>query len=88
MICFRLFLLSWKLDVLTRRFSMVRSFYKKSFDNDAGVGMVEYALLVALLAVIGIASMRTLGVEISDNADEVKDYIAGGGDFPPEEFEG
>ncbi len=37
------------------------------FKNDAGQGLVEYALIIALVAIAVIAALQTLGMK-SDNA--------------------
>ena len=44
--------------------------------DDKGASMVEYALLVALIAVVVIAAALFLGEEISKKFSEVGDTIA------------
>ncbi len=44
--------------------------------DDRGASMVEYALLVALIAVVVIAAALFLGEEISEKFSEVGDTIA------------
>ena len=44
--------------------------------DDRGASMVEYALLVALIAVVVIAAALFLGEEVSEKFSEVGDTIA------------
>ena len=44
--------------------------------SERGASLVEYALLVALIAVVCIAAVTTLGKEASSKFDEVGDSIA------------
>jgi pilus assembly protein Flp/PilA len=41
------------------------------FDEESGQGMVEYGLIIALIAVGCIAAFRTLGGKISSKATDV-----------------
>ena len=45
------------------------------FDEESGQGMVEYALILALVAVAAIAAFRLLGGAISGKANAVADTI-------------
>lgn len=45
------------------------------FDEESGQGMVEYALILALVAVAAIVAFRSLGGAISDKAQNVSDTI-------------
>lgn len=36
------------------------------FADDSGQGLVEYALIIALVAIVAIAAMRTLGTKVSN----------------------
>lgn len=44
-------------------------------DDDRGASLVEYALLVALIAVVCIAAVRILGTRASDNFEQVGSEI-------------
>jgi pilus assembly protein Flp/PilA len=46
-------------------------------DSDRGASMVEYALLVALIAVVCIASIRVLGGKAKDSFDSTGSAIGG-----------
>jgi Flp pilus assembly pilin Flp len=43
--------------------------------------MVEYALLVALIAVVAVVSTRRLGVRVSDKFGEASLQLEGAGDW-------
>ena len=43
----------------------------RGLGNESGASMVEYALLVALIAVVVIAAALFLGTEINDKFSEV-----------------
>lgn len=45
------------------------------FDEESGQGMVEYALILALVAVAAIAAFRFLGGSISNRANDVATEI-------------
>ncbi len=51
---------------------MIRSF----IDDESGATMVEYAVLVALIAVAAITIIATLGAQINAAFQEVSDEIA------------
>ncbi len=40
-----------------------------------GASMVEYALLVALIAIIAIAAVQILGERVSENFSEIADAL-------------
>jgi pilus assembly protein Flp/PilA len=46
-------------------------------DSERGASLVEYALLVALIAVICIVALRFLGNEASESFDSTGDAIGG-----------
>ena len=45
------------------------------FDEESGQGMVEYALILALIAVAAIATFRILGGTISNKANSVANTL-------------
>lgn len=45
------------------------------FDEESGQGMVEYALILALVAVAAIAAFKFLGSSISDKANNVAETL-------------
>ncbi|MGH7930431.1 MAG: Flp family type IVb pilin [Candidatus Binatia bacterium] len=46
-------------------------------DNDRGASMVEYALLVVLIAIIAIVAVQIAGEEVSTAFSSVADGLAG-----------
>ncbi len=48
-----------------------------------GAGLIEYALLVALVSVISIGAMRGLGDAVTNQFNLAEDELAGGGYIPP-----
>jgi len=45
------------------------------FKEEEGQGMAEYALILALIAVVVIAALTPLGKSLSDKFTEVKDGL-------------
>jgi pilus assembly protein Flp/PilA len=56
-----------------RKMEKVRNFFK----DESGASMPEYALLVALIAVVGIAATTLLGGNVRDKLDECANGISG-----------
>ena len=48
-------------------------------DEDRGASMVEYALLVVLIAIIAIVAIQFVGREVSGTFQEVGDTLSGTG---------
>jgi Flp pilus assembly pilin Flp len=48
-----------------------------------GAGLIEYALLVALVSVVAISGVRGVGLAISNRFINAKDGLAGGAYMPP-----
>lgn len=48
---------------------------KRFFKDESGQGMVEYALIIALIAVAVIAAITLLGGNISDMFTDVSDEL-------------
>jgi pilus assembly protein Flp/PilA len=48
---------------------------KFNTDSERGASMVEYGLLLALIAVIAIVAVRALGNGVSDKFDTVKNSL-------------
>jgi|LakMenEpi03Aug12_release.lakeMendotaPanAssembly.Ray.scaffolds.fasta_scaffold3073352_1 pilus assembly protein Flp/PilA len=48
---------------------------KANLKNQKGASMIEYALLVALIAIIAIAAVRTLGQGISQQFSTIDGQI-------------
>ncbi len=50
---------------------------KKFLADENGQGMVEYGLILALVAVVVIAALSTLGGKVKDKVDEVNTALEG-----------
>jgi len=50
--------------------------------TERGASMVEYALLLALIAVVCIAAVTLLGQQASDKFGDVSDSVGGAGSTP------
>ena len=51
---------------------------KNFFNDESGASAVEYGLLVALIAVVIIAAVTSLGTSLSGKCQEAADTIGGG----------
>jgi pilus assembly protein Flp/PilA len=54
---------------------MLTAYQSRIVDDESGASMVEYALLVALIAIVVIAAALFLGTEIGDKFSEVGDTL-------------
>lgn len=50
---------------------MLLNLYMKILDDDRGASMVEYALLVILIAIVALVAVRLAGTEVSENYSEI-----------------
>jgi pilus assembly protein Flp/PilA len=57
------------------QFNFIATWLKARINDDRGASLVEYALLVALIAVVCIAAVTFLGEAASSNFQEVGDSI-------------
>ncbi len=53
------------------QFDVLATWLKAHAKTERGASMVEYALLVALIAIVAIAALRTLGETVSENFSEI-----------------
>ncbi len=59
---------------------MLRSFFAREegqglFGREAGQGLVEYALILALIAIVAIAIMTTLGTTVASVFSTAQDKL-------------
>ena len=47
-----------------------------------GAGLIEYALLVALVSVVALSGVRGVGLELEERLNAAKEALAGGGHAP------
>lgn len=52
--------------------------FKKLMVEETGQGMAEYGLILALVAVVVVAALTTLGTGISDKLEEVNGKLTPG----------
>ncbi|HEX7096055.1 MAG TPA: Flp family type IVb pilin [Acidimicrobiales bacterium] len=57
------------------QFQFLATFLKAHIKSERGASLVEYALLVALIAVVCIAAVTTLGDNAADKFSEVGNSI-------------
>jgi pilus assembly protein Flp/PilA len=58
------------------QFHFIKTWLQARFgDTERGASLVEYALLVALIAVVCILAITTLGSNASDKFDSIADAI-------------
>ncbi|CAN5905808.1 hypothetical protein BH23ACT2_BH23ACT2_26630 [soil metagenome] len=61
-------------------YCFLKSFLQARFtDDERGASLVEYALLVALIAVVCIGAITVLGGSANDQFDEVGTKLGGAG---------
>ena len=58
------------------QFQVLSAWLSAHIKNERGASLVEYALLVALIAVVCIAAVTTLGENASDKFSEVGESLA------------
>ncbi len=57
--------------MLLERYSALKS------DSEAGQGMVEYALILFLVSIAGIAILELIGVQVTSVFSQVNDALGG-----------
>ena len=53
------------------QYNFLNAFLKAHAKSERGAAMVEYALLVALIAIVAIAALKVLGEQVSQNFSEI-----------------
>ncbi len=61
-------------------------FRKREKNGERGAAMTEYALLVALIAVVGAMSVKAVGEKAKDTFNEVDTHMGAGGVTPGSPF--
>ena len=56
---------------MTTQFNFFASWLKAQVKDDRGAAMVEYALLLALIAIVAIAALTLVGRTVSGNFSEI-----------------
>ena len=53
------------------QYKFLNAFLKAHAKTERGAAMVEYALLVALIAIVAIAALKVLGEQVSENFSQI-----------------
>jgi pilus assembly protein Flp/PilA len=61
---------------MTKLFTSVQTWWAELRDEERGATAVEYALMVALIAVVIITAVTLLGQEASESFDQTQQAIA------------
>ena len=63
---------------MIKQYELLAAYLRARFaDDERGASLVEYALLVALIAVVVIGAVTLLGTTASDTFSDVSDSLAG-----------
>ena len=57
------------------QYNFLNAWLKAHTKTERGAAMVEYALLVALIAIVAIAALRVVGGRVSDNFDNIQSNL-------------
>jgi pilus assembly protein Flp/PilA len=60
---------------MTQLISLIQSRLAAAREEDRGATMVEYGILIALISVVSIALIATIGTEIQDAFQSVVDEL-------------
>lgn len=56
-------------------FVYTKSLLRSLVDNDQGASLVEYALLVSLIAIAAVVAVTTFGTELSTEFSDIADSM-------------
>jgi len=56
-------------------FARIMDSLKRAFRNEKGQGMVEYILLVLLIAIVAFGAFQLLGQEVESKTNSAKDTL-------------
>ena len=59
------------------QYNFLNTWIKAHTKTERGAAMVEYALLVALIAIVAIAALNILGQQVSTNFSEIDSQLDG-----------
>ena len=57
-------------------FNRIMDSLKKAFRNEKAQGMVEYILLVLVIALVAVGAFRLLGQEVDNKADDATNELS------------
>lgn len=64
---------------MINQYNIFTTWLKAHTKSERGAAMVEYALLVALIAIVAIAALQLLGGQISDNFSSIDSELVRAG---------
>ena len=60
---------------MINQYNFLTTWLKAHTKSERGAAMVEYALLVALIAIVAIAALQLLGGTVSENFDTINNEL-------------
>ena len=61
---------------MINQYNFLTSWLKAHTKSERGAAMVEYALLVALIAIVAIAAVQVLGDQVTSNFDNINSSLS------------
>ena len=61
---------------MINQYNFLTTWLKAHTKSDRGAAMVEYALLVALIAIVAIAALQVLGGQVTSNFDNISSSLS------------
>ena len=61
---------------MINQYNFLTTWLKAHTKSERGAAMVEYALLVALIAIVAIAAVQVLGDQVTSNFDNISSSLS------------
>ena len=61
---------------MINQYNFLTTWLKAHTKSERGAAMVEYALLVALIAIVAIAALQVLGDQVTSNFDNISSSLS------------
>ena len=69
--------------MIQTQYNFLNTWLKAHTKSERGAAMVEYALLVALIAIVAIAALQVLGGRITGNFNDITSELEDAENFTP-----
>ena len=69
--------------MIKTQYNFLNTWLKAHTKSERGAAMVEYALLVALIAIVAIAALQLLGGRITENFNDINSELEAAENFTP-----
>ena len=69
--------------MIKTQYIFLNTWLKAHTKSERGAAMVEYALLVALIAIVAIAALQLLGGRITENFNDINSELEAAENFTP-----